>query len=213
MSQLENKMDDFVPFGGQARTKYQEDDRTVPDAVIDACFDALGEIMFPIDERGERPADCQTYLAVQRTFGAEGKQDYFLLSHVDQIDAETPFSRDGADWGECDGELACNVYSEPPTLLTFRELSPAALDSLCDEDGFICDVTSEQVEKVFNDSLCTMPSMLTLLEVNLKVDEALAVLEAKADAGESLDGLAAAKTEESSLDVGEDCGERTDQSR
>lgn len=30
MSQLENKMDDFVPFGGQARTEYQEDDRTVP---------------------------------------------------------------------------------------------------------------------------------------------------------------------------------------
>lgn len=167
MSQLENKMDDFVPFGGQARTEYQEDDRTVPDAVIDACFDALGEIMFPIDEQGERPADCQTYLAVQRTFGAEGKQDYFLLSHVDQIDAETPVSRDGADWGECNGELACKVYSEPPTLLTFRELSPAALDSLRDEDGFICDVTSEQVEKVFNDSLCTTPSMLTLLEVEL----------------------------------------------
>lgn len=213
MSQLENKMDDFVPFGGQTRTEYQEDDRTVPDAVIDACFDALGEIMFPIDEQGERPADCQTYLAVQRTFGAEGKQDYFLLSHVDQIDAETPFSRDGADWGECDGELACKVYSEPPTLLTFRELSPAALDSLRDEDGFICDVTSEQVEKVFNDSLCTTPSMLTLLEVELKVDDALAELEEKADAGESLDELASAKTEESSLNVGEDCGERTDQSR
>ena len=50
MSQFENKMDDFAPFGDQVRTEYQEDDSAVPDAVIDACFDALGEIMFPIDE-------------------------------------------------------------------------------------------------------------------------------------------------------------------
>lgn len=91
MSQFENKMDDFAPFGDQVRTEYQEDDSAVPDAVIDACFDALGEIMFPIDEQGERPLECQTYFAVQRTFGAEGKQDYFLLSHVDQIDPRLPF--------------------------------------------------------------------------------------------------------------------------
>lgn len=66
---------------------------------------------------------------------------------------------------------------------------------------------------MFNDSLCTTPSMLTLLEVELKVDDALAELEEKADAGESLDELSAAKTEESSLDVDEDCGKRTEQSR
>lgn len=213
MSQFENKMDDFVPFGDQVRTEYQEDDRAVPDAVIDACFDALGEIMFPIDDRGERPLECQTYFAVQRTFGAEGKRDYFLLSHVDQIDAGTPFSRDGADWGECDGELACKVYSEPPTLLTFRELSPAALDTLRDEDGYLFDVPSEAVEKVFSDPLCTMPSTLALTEVELKVEDAIFEVEMERDTGESLDELAAAKTEESSLDAGEECGERTDQSR
>ena len=213
MSQFENKMDDFVPFGDQVRTEYQEDDRTVPDAVIDACFDALDEIMFPMDDRGERPLECQTYFAVQRTFGAEGKQDYFLLSHVDQIDAETPFSRDGADWGECEGELVCKVYSEPPTLLTFRELSPAALDSLRDEDGYLFDVPSEAVEKVFNDPLCTMPSILALTEVELKVEDAIFEVEMERDTGESLDELAVAKTEESSLEAGEDYGNRTDQSR
>ena len=211
MSQFENKMDDFVPFGDQVRTEYQEDDRTVPDAVIDACFDALDEIMFPMDDRGERPLECQTYFAVQRTFGAEGKQDYFLLSHVDQIDAETPFSRDGADWGECEGELVCKVYSEPPTLLTFRELSPAALDSLRDEDGYLFDVPSEAVEKVFNDPLCTMPSILALTEVELKVEDAIFEVEMERDTGESLDEVA--KTEESSLEAGEDYGNRTDQSR
>ena len=213
MSQFENKMDDFVPFGDQVRTEYQEDDRTVPDAVIDACFDALDEIMFPMDDRGERPLECQTYFAVQRTFGAEGKQDYFLLSHVDQIDAETPFSRDGADWGECEGELVCKVYSEPPTLLTFRELSPAALDSLRDEDGYLFDVPSEAVEKVFNDPLCTMPSILALTEVELKVEDAIFEVEMERDTGESLDELAVAKKEESSLEDGEDYGNRTDQSR
>ena len=213
MSQFENKMDDFVPFGDQVRTEYQEDDRTVPDAVIDACFDALDEIMFPMDDRGERPLECQTYFAVQRTFGAEGKQDYFLLSHVDQIDAETPFSRDGADWGECEGELVCKVYSEPPTLLTFRELSPAALDSLRDEDGYLFDVPSEAVEKVFNDPLCTMPSILALTEVELKVEDAIFEVEMERDTGESLDELAVAKSEESSLEAGEDYGNRTDQSR
>lgn len=213
MSQFENKMDDFVPFGDQVRTEYQEDDRTVPDAVIDACFDALDEIMFPMDDRGERPLECQTYFAVQRTFGAEGKQDYFLLSHVDQIDAETPFSRDGADWGEREGELVCKVYSEPPTLLTFRELSPAALDSLRDEDGYLFDVPSEAVEKVFNDPLCTMPSILALTEVELKVEDAIFEVEMERDTGESLDELAVAKTEESSLEAGEDYGNRTDQSR
>ena len=140
--------------------------------------------------------ECQTYFAVQRTFGAEGKQDYFLLSHVDH-----------------DGELVCKVYSEPPTLLTFRELSPAALDSLRDEDCYLFDVPSEAVEKVFSDPLCTMPSILALTEVELKVEDAIFEVEMERDTGESLDELAVAKTEESSLDAGEECGERTDQSR
>lgn len=213
MSQLENKMDDFAPFGGKALNECEEDGLAIPIAIDTAVINALDDIMFPMDDRGERPLECQAHFAVQRTFGAEGKQDYFLLSHVDQIDAETPFSRDGADWGECDGELVCKVYSEPPTLLTFRELSPAALDSLRDEDGYLFDVPSEAVEKVFSDPLCTMPSILALTEVELKVEDAIFEVEMERDTGESLDELAVAKTEESSLDAGEECGERTDQSR
>ena len=122
-----------------------------------------------------------------------------LLSCVDQIEDETPFSRDGADWGECGGDLALKVYSEPPTLLTFHELTPAGLDLLRDEDGFFSDVPSEAVEKVFGDETLTMPSMLTLLEVELKVDDALAELETQPEATESLDELVSAKTEESCL--------------
>ena len=113
--------------------------------------------MFPMDDRGERPLECQAHFAVQRTFGAEGKQDYFLLSDAECIGDEIPFSRDGVSWGECDGTLAIKAYSEPPCVLTFHEVSPAA--------------------------------------------------------GESLDDLAAAKVEESSLDAGEDCWEQTDRSR
>ena len=40
MSQIENKMDDFMPFGGEIRSKYPEDDETVQHAIIDACFTA-----------------------------------------------------------------------------------------------------------------------------------------------------------------------------
>lgn len=43
MSQIENKMDDFMPFGGEIRSKYPEDDETVQHAIIDACFAALDE--------------------------------------------------------------------------------------------------------------------------------------------------------------------------
>lgn len=219
MSQLENKMDGFMPFGGKVRTEYQEDELAIPRSVTTAAINALDEIMFPKDNRGEWSTECQTYFAVQRTSGADGCQDYFLLggdgllSCIDQLEDETPYSRDGADWGKCGDILALKVYSEPPTLLTFHEVLPAALDSLRDEDGYLFDVPSEAVEKVFNDTLCTMPSILALTEVELKVDDALAELEEKADSGESLDELAAGKTEESSLDVVEDCGERTDQSR
>lgn len=219
MSQLENKMDGFTPFGGKVRTEYQEDELAVPRTVTTAAINALDEIMFPKDDRGEWSTECQTYFAVQRTSGAAGCQDYFLLggdgllSCIDQLEDETPYSRDGADWGKCGDTLALKVYSEPPTLLTFHEVLPAALDSLRDEDGYLFDVPSEAVEKVFNDTLCTMLSILALMEVELKVDDALAELEEKADSGESLDELAAAKTEESSLDVVEDCGERTDQIR
>lgn len=218
MSQLEYDMNDFRPFGGKARTDCQEDELAIPHAVSATVINAVDEIMFQ-DNQGNWPSECQTYFAVQRASGSENEKDYFLLggdglvSCIDQIEDEVPYSRDGADWGECDNALAFKVYSEPPTLLTFRELSPAALDSLRDEDGFICDVTSEQVEKVFDDPLCTMPSMLTLLEVNLKVDEALADLETKRDSGESLDELAAAKVEESSLDQHEDIGMHEDQNR
>lgn len=219
MSQLENKMDDFVPFGGQARAEYQEDELAIPHAVSAAAINALDELMFPKDDQGQWPSGCQTYFAVQRTSGPESEKDYFLLggdglvSCIDQIEDEVPYSRDGADWGESDKALAFKVYSEPPTLLTFHEVLPAALDSLRDEDGYLFDVPSEAVEKVFNDTLCTVPAILALTEVELKVDDALAELEAKADESESLDELASAKIEESSLDVGEGFGERTDQSR
>ena len=97
--------------------------------------------------------------------------------------------------------------------MTFHELSPNGIDLLRDEDGFISDASSDKVEKVFNDPLCTMPSILALTEVELKVDAAIIELEMERDAGESLDELTAAKTEESSLDVNEDCGKRTEQSR
>lgn len=213
MSQIENKMDGFVPFGGKAQYEYQEDELAIPTSIADAVINALDDIMFPMDEQRERPLDCQTYFAVQRTSGGEGKQDYFLLSDAEDINDELPFSRNGASWGECNGELACKAYSEPPTLLTFHELTPAGLDLLRDEDGFFSDVPSEAVEKVFGDETLTMPSMLTLLEVELKVDDALAELETQPPAGESLDELVAAKVEEFSLDAGEDLEERADQNR
>ncbi|RHL25395.1 hypothetical protein [Collinsella sp. AF38-3AC] len=219
MSQTENTMDDFVPFGGKARTEYQEDELAVPRAVSTAVINALDEIMFPKDDQGEWSSECQTYFAVQRTSGGEEKQDYFLLggdgllSCVDQIEDEIPFSRDGADWGECDKALALKVYSEPACLLTLHELSPAGVDMLRDDDGYLFDVPSEAVEKVFGDEVLTMPSMLTLLEVELKVDDALAELETQPDAGESIDELAAAKSEEASLDADEDLGEREDVNR
>lgn len=213
MSQTEYKMEDFVPFGGELRTKYPEDDETVQHAVIDACFAALDDIMYPVDDRGKRPSECQVFFAVQRMYGAEGERDYFLLSDADTIPDEHPFTRDGADWGECGGALACKVLSEPPTLLTFHELTPAALDTLRDEDGYLDDVPSDAVEKVFGDEVLTMPSMLTLLEVELKVDDALAELEAQQPAGETLDELVSVKTEEASLDAEEDLGQREDANR
>lgn len=80
-------------------------------------------------------------------------------------------------------------------------------------DGYLFDVPSEAVEKVFGDETLTMPSMLTLLEVELKVDDALAELEAQPEATESLDELVSAKTEEASLDAEEDLGERGDANR
>lgn len=128
MSQIENKMDDFMPFGGEIRSKYPEDDETVQHAIIDACFAALDDIMYPMDDWGKRPSECQVFFAVQRMYGAEGERDYFLLSDADTIPDEHPFTRDGADWGECGGALACKVLSEPPTFLTFHELAPAAID-------------------------------------------------------------------------------------
>ena len=57
MSQIENKMDDFMPFGGEIRSKYPEDDETVQHAIIDACFAALDDIMFPMDDRA-RAEEC-----------------------------------------------------------------------------------------------------------------------------------------------------------
>lgn len=219
MSQFENKMDDFVPFGGHARTEYQEDELAIPHAVSTAAINALDELMFPKDDQGQWPSECQTYFAVQRISGPENEKDYFLLggdglvSCIDQIEDEVPYSRDGADWGESDKALAFKVYSEPPTLLTFHELTPNGVDLLRDEDGFISDVPSDKVEKVFNDPLCTMPSILALTEVELKADAAIIELEMERDAGESLDELVAVKSEESSLDVDEDCGKRTEQSR
>ena len=219
MSQLENKMDDFVPFGGQARTEYQEVELAIPHAVSAAAINALDELMFPKDDQGQWPSGCQTYFAVQRTSGPESEKDYFLLggdglvSCIDQIEDEVPYSRDGADWGESDKALAFKVYSEPPTLLTFHELSPNGIDLLRDDDGFVSDAPSEAVEKIFNDPLCTVPAILALTEVELKVEAAIIEFEMEHDTVESLDELAAAKTEESSLDVDEDCGKRTEQSR
>ena len=58
-----------------------------------------------------------------------------------------------------------------------------------------------------------MPSILSLTEVELKVDAVIMELEMKRDSGESLDEIVTAKVEESSLDVDEKCDERTDQSR
>ena len=86
-------------------------------------------------------------------------------------------------------------------------------NSLRDDDDFISDAPSEEVGKFFNDPQYTMPSILTLTEVELKVDAAIMEREMKRDSGESLDELAAAKVEESLLDVDAGCGERTDQSR
>lgn len=94
MSQIENKMDDFMPFGGEIRSKYPEDDETVQHAIIDACFAALDDIMFPMDDRGKRPSECQVFFAVQRMYGAEGERDYFLLSDADTIPDEHPFTRE-----------------------------------------------------------------------------------------------------------------------
>lgn len=213
MGQFENKMEGFVPFGGKARTEYQEDEVAIPIAIDTAVINTLDDIMFPMDDRGERPLECQTHFAVQRTFGAEGKQDYFLLSDAECIGDEIPFSRDGASWGQSGDALALMVYSEPPALLTFHELTPGGIDSLRDEDGYLFDVPSEAVEKVFDDPLCTMPSILALTEAELKVEDAVIELEMERDTGESLDELAAAKVEECSLDAGEDCGERTNRSR
>lgn len=223
MSQLEYDMNDFRPFGGVPRTECQEDELAIPRAVSAAAINAVDEIMFPKDDQGEWASDCQTYFAVQRSLGSEGEKDYFLLggdgfvSCIDQIEDEAPFSRDGADWGECDNALAFKVYSEPPTLLTFHELTPNGVDllrnSLRDEYDLISDAPSEAVGKVFDDPQYTMPSILALTEVELKVDAAIMELEMKRGDGESLDELAAAKVEESSLDVDAGCGERSDQSR
>ena len=219
MSQLENNMDAFLPVGGQARTDDQDHALAIPHAVSAAAINALDELMFPKDDQGQWPSGCQTYFAVQRTSGPESEKDYFLLggdglvSCIDQIEDEVPYSRDGADWGESDKALAFKVYSEPPTLLTFHELAPNGIDLLRDDDGFVSDAPSEAVEKIFNDPLCTMPAILALTEVELKVEAAIIELEMEHDTGESLDELAAAKTEESSLDIGEDCVKRTDPSR
>lgn len=213
MSQFENKIDDFVPFGGKVRTEYQEDEVAIPIAIDTAVINALDDIMFPMDDRGERPLECQTHFAVQRTFGAEEKQDFFLLSDAEGIGDEIPFSRDGASWGQSGDVLALMVYSEPPALLTFRELTPGAVDSLRDEDGLVSDAPSVAVEKVFDDPLCTVPATLTLAEVEMKVDAAVIDAEMERDSGESLDELAVAKVEESSLDQHEDVGMHEDQNR
>lgn len=42
MSHLENKMDDFVPFGGQARTEYQEDELAIPPCRLGRRHQRLG---------------------------------------------------------------------------------------------------------------------------------------------------------------------------
>lgn len=218
MSQLEYDMNDFRPFGGKARTDCQEDELAIPRAVSATAINAVDEIMFQ-DDQGNWPPECQTYFAVQRASGSESEKDYFLLggdglvSCIDQIEDEVSYSRDGADWGECDNALAFKVYSEPPVLLTFHELTPSGVDLLRDEDGFISDAPSEAVGKLFNDPQYTMPSILSLTEVELKVDAVIMKHEMKRDSGESLDELVAAKVEESSFDVDENCDERTDQSR
>lgn len=51
MSQIENKMDGFVPFGGKAQYEYQEDELAIPTSIADAVINALDDIMFPMDER------------------------------------------------------------------------------------------------------------------------------------------------------------------
>lgn len=84
---------------------------------------------------------------------------------------------------------------------------------LRDEDGYLFDVPSEAVEKVFGDETLSMPSMLALLEVELKVDDALAELPPQPEATESLDELVSAKTEEASLDAEDDLEQRGDASR
>lgn len=219
MSQLENKLDDFVPFGGKARTEYQEDELAIPHAVSTAVINALDEIMFPKDDQGEWASECQAYFAVQRTSSSNENQDYFLLggdgllSCIDQIEAETPFSRDGADWGKCGDDLAFKVYSEPPCLLTFHELTPAGVNLFRDEDGYISDVPSEAVEKVFDDQEHIMPAMLTSQLIELKVDDELDKLQVQRDEGESLDEMFDAKTEEASLDAGDDLEAPEDPSR
>lgn len=107
MSQSEYDMNDFRPFGGVARTDCQEDELAVPRAAFVAAIHALDEIMFPKDDQGEWSSECQTYFAVQRSSGSEGEKDFFLLGGdglvgcIDQIEDEVPYSRDGADWGEC----------------------------------------------------------------------------------------------------------------
>ena len=178
MSQTYN-LDDFAPFGGKARYEYQEDALAILHDVSTLAINALDEIMFPKDDQGEWPSECQAYFAVQRTSGSEGNHDYFLmggdglLSCVDQIEAETPFSRDGADWGKCGDDLAFKVYSDPPCLLTFHELTPSGIDALRDEDGFISDVPSEAVEKVFDDQALIVPPAKTLWKVEYGVDDAI----------------------------------------
>lgn len=103
MSQFENKMDDFVPFGGHARTEYQDDELAIPHAVSTAAINALDELMFPKDDQGQWPSECQTYFAVQRISGPENEKDYFLLggdgliSCIDQIEDEVPYQRQKAD--------------------------------------------------------------------------------------------------------------------
>lgn len=46
MSQIENKMDGFVPFGGKAQYEYQEDELAIPTSIADAVINALDDIMF-----------------------------------------------------------------------------------------------------------------------------------------------------------------------
>ena len=90
MSQIENKMDGFVPFGGEIRSKYPEDDETVQHAIIDACFTALDDIMYPMDDRGKRSSECQVFFAVQRMYGAEGERDISFSAMPIQSPMSTP---------------------------------------------------------------------------------------------------------------------------